>query len=224
MTKCVRSSLLSVIFFALSSMPLMGQEEHRQPAPAKPPVQSPELGQLDGTYYSNNFFGLSLSVPKEWVVVDAQRNQALDDQAKKMVNSPDPKHLERVEGSLERSKTLLRIMKLPEGQPNNAMFMLIAERLASPDLKTGHDVVAAMQQTMKDTNFTVEMLEAARTEKLGTVDFALANIKVSSPIGAYKQRIYIMVYKDYALELFFTYLDDADLPAIDAITKSVKFK
>lgn len=34
----------------------------------------------------------------------------------------------------------------------------------------------------------------------------------------------MIVRKEYALELFYTYFDDADLPVFDAVMKSVKIK
>lgn len=230
MTKCFQRTLLFLIFIALTAMGAIGQTESTShtPTPSASPAntsqQALDLGELDGSDYVNSSFRFSLSISKEWVVATAQRRAEIDQQLKKMVSAPDQKHLARVEDSLERSKTLLRITKLPEGQPNNAQFMLIAERLASPSLKTGRDVIEAMRQTMKGTNFTVEFIGEVRKETLSTAEFGVADVKVTSPYGNYWQRFYITVRGDYALELFFTYFNDADLAAFSEIVKSVKFK
>ena len=163
MTKSVQRLLLFLIFIALTAMGAMGQTEStpHKPTPSKSQAntshQALDLGVLDGTDYVNNSFRFSLSIPKEWVVATAQRRAEFDQQLKKMVNAPDQKQLDRVQDSLDGSKTLLRITKLPEGQPNNAQFVLIAERLASPSLKTGLDVIEGMRQAMKGTNFVVEI-------------------------------------------------------------------
>jgi hypothetical protein len=229
MTKCLQTPLLFLIFIPLLAIRAMGQTQSTfQQTPSASATnltrQALDLGELDGTDYVNNSFRLSLSIPREWVVATAQRRTEFDEQLKKMVKAPDQKQLDRVQDSIERSKTLLRITKLPEGQPNNAQFALIAERLASPSMKTGLDVIEAMRQTMKGSNFTVEFLGEVRTETLGTAEFGVADVKVTSSYGNYRQRIYTTVRGEYALELFFTYLNDADLPAFSKIVKSVKIK
>jgi hypothetical protein len=204
----------------------MGQA-HQPTAPAPPANTSPQsldLGLLDGINYANNFFRLSLSIPREWVVASAQRRVELDQQVKKMVTAEDQKQLTKVEESIERSTTLLRITKLPDGQPNNAQFVLIAERRASPLLKTGVDVIEAMREVMKGTNFKVEFIGAVLTETLSATEFGVATVKVNSPYGEYRQRIYVTVKGDYALEFFFTYLNDSDLASFAGIVESVKFK
>ena len=91
-------------------------------------------------------------------------------------------------------------------------------------IKTGLDVIEVMRKGMQGTNFTPEIIGAVRTETLSTVEFGVADVKVTSPYGVYRQRIYITVSGDYALEFFFTYLNDADLASFDEIIKSVKFK
>jgi hypothetical protein len=226
MTKCIYNSVQLLIFVALCSISAMGQA-HQPTAPAPPASTSPQsfdLGQLDGVDYANNFFRLSLSIPREWVVATAQRRVELDQQVKKMVTAEDQKQLTKVEESIERSTTLLRITKLPDGQPNNAQFVLIAERLGSPSMKTGLDVIEAMREVMKGTNFKVEFIGEVLTETLSATQFGVTTVKVTSPVGEYSQRIYVTVKGDYALEMFFTYLNDSDLPSFAGIIQSVKFK
>jgi len=230
MTKSAQMPLLFLILVALLSMEAMGQTESTShtptpsPSPANGPSQAFDLGQLDGVDYVNNSFRLSLSIPRQWVVATAQRRAEFDEQVKKMVNAPEQKKMAEVEKSIERSKTLLRITKLPEGEPNNAQFALIAERRPSPLIKNGQDVIEMMRRGMQGTNFTLEFLEEVRSETLSGVEFGVANVKVTSPYGVYRQRVYITVSGEYALELFFTYLNDADLASFEEILKSVKFK
>lgn len=151
MTKRAQRPFLYLIFFALLSIEAMGQTESTShqttpsPSPAGTHSQSPDLSQLDEVNYVNDFFRVSLSIPREWVVATAQRRAEFDKQIKEMVKAP------------------------------------------------------------------------AR-------EFGVADVKVTSPYGTYRQRIYITMKGDYALEMFFTYLNDSDLPVFDEIVKSVRFK
>jgi hypothetical protein len=224
-----RLVLLAILILLLSmNATSRAQEAHQQPSREAVSVnkrgQALDLGQLDATDYTNSFFELSLSIPKNWLVLDAQTRAALDARIKKLVDSPDQKKLVQIEESMERSKTLLRITKLPIGEPKNAQFMLAAERLVLPSLKTGLDVIQLMKESLKNTNFPIEQLEEARTEAVNGAEFGVVSIKVNSPYGSYMQKIYIAVRNGYALEFFYTYFDDADLPAFAEMMKSVKLK
>ncbi len=202
-----------------------GPGETKNPAPVPVVAVAPlDLGQLDGTNYVNNFFGLSLSVPREWVVQSAQQRGKIVDDSKKMVGSVDEKKKAQVEDSIDRSTILLSLTKLPEGMPGNAAFMLIAERIPSASMKTGADVLRSIALLGKGTNFGVEFLDEIRTVQIGTAEFAGVTIKGTSPYGEFKQKAYVTTKNGYAVQLFFTYLDDADIPTFATIMKSVMVK
>jgi len=174
--------------------------------------------------YLNDSFGLSLSIPREWVIVSAQQSSQIVDESKKILQARDQSQQTQIEQSIARSTTLLALTKLPAGQPNNASFMLIAERIPSPQIRNGVDVIRAMENVMKGSNFNIEFQGETRTERISNADFAVATIKNSSPHGVFNQKIYVTVKNGFALQFFFTYLDDADLTPYDAIMKSVKLK
>ena len=186
-------------------------------------AKNPDRGQLDGVNYSNNFFGLSLSVPQTWVVVSAQRSETIATESSKLVTG-DQKKKEEIDGSIQRSVVLLSLTKLPSGEPNNASFMLIAERIPLPSIKTGVDVIQAMESAFKGTNVSLEFQGQSQTNRIGGADFGVATVKNSSPNGTFMQKIYVTTKNDYALELFYTYQNDADLAALNSIVGTVKIK
>jgi hypothetical protein len=182
------------------------------------------MGHLEGGVYVNDFFGLSLSVPRDWEVISAQRRGELIEESKKALRGQDQKKQAQVNASIERSTILLSMTKFPAGQPSNAAFMLIAERIPSPSIRSGFDVLRAVEALAKGTNFTVEFQGGVRTEQIGGADFGVATIKNSSPYGVFMQKAYVTTKNGYALQFFYTYLDEADLPTLDSIIKSVKVK
>lgn len=185
--------------------------------------KSLDRGQLDGVNYSNNFFGLSLSVPQTWVVVSAQRSETIATESSKLITG-DQKKKEEIDGSIQRSVVLLSLTKLVSGEPNNASFMLIAERIPLPSIKTGVDVIEAMEYAFKGTNVNLEFQGQSQTERIGGADFGVATAKNSSPNGTFMQKIYVTTKNDYALELFYTYQNDTDLAALNSIIGTVKIK
>jgi predicted ABC-type ATPase len=49
-------------------------------------------------------------------------------------------------------------------------------------------------------------------------------VKNTSPSGTFMQKIYVTTKNGYALELFYTYIKDADLAALNSIVASMKIK
>jgi hypothetical protein len=192
-------------------------------APATVESKIPDRGQLDGVNYGNSFFGLSLSIPQTWVVVSAQRGQTVAEQSSTLVVG-DQKKKDEIDASMQRSLILLSLTKLAAGQPDNASFMLIAERLPAPSIKTGVDVMQNMMNAFKGTNFSIESQGETQTERIGGADFAVATIKNTSPMGTFMQKIYVTTKSGYALELFYTYQNDADLAALNSIVGTMKMK
>jgi len=182
-----------------------------------------DRGQLDGVNYSNNFFGLSLSVPQAWVVVSAQRSKTIVEQSNKQVTG-NQKKKEVIDDSIQRSVILLSLTKLAAGEPNNASFMLIAERIPLPSIKTGVDVIQSMENAFKGTNFNLEFQAQTQTNRIGGADFGVATVKNTSPSGTFMQKIYVTTKNGYALELFYTYQNDADLAALNSIVGTIKIK
>lgn len=223
-TSKLMSVFLISIFYAAT---VLAQTQPADPKPADSPTaqtKAIDLGQLDGNKYVNDSFGLSLTTPRDWVVVTAQTRPQFKDEVKNLVLSEDQAKQSQVRASIDRSAVLLSLTKLPAGQPNNAGLMLIAERIPTPAIKDGRDVIQSMKRTMTGTNFNVEFQGDVTVEQVNGAEFGAVTIKNSSQFGVFLQKIYVTVKDGFALQLFFTYTDSSDLPAFDAVIKSAKIK
>ena len=220
-TKHFKLSLLISLMIVAANAFAQSSAGVNQAPPAVVETKNLDRGQLDGLNYRNNFFGLSLSVPPTWIVVSAERTKAIVEETGKVVTADQNKKAQ-IDASMERSALLLSLTKVPAGQPNNAAFMLIAERMPSPSVKTGADVVELMKKTFTGTNFNIEFQGDTQTERIGGADFAVATVKNTSPSGTFMQKIYVTTKNGYALELFYTYTDDADLAAYNSIVNTMK--
>jgi hypothetical protein len=129
-----------------------------------------------------------------------------------------------LDASIQRSVNLLSLRKLPVGQPDNASLMLIAERIPSSSLKTGVDVIQSIERAFKETNFNLEFVGETKTERIGGADFGVATVKNTSQTGIFMQKFYVTTKNGYALELFYTYQNDADLAALATLVGTMKLK
>ena len=224
MGRLFKLTLLIVVLNAVTQV--YGQsragEQDTPQAATNPAAKAVDLGQLDGVNYVNNFFGLSLSIPQNWVVVNAQRREAMGEEIKQLISAPNQAKKSQIEDSINRSTLLLSLTKLPAGEPGNASFMLVAERLPLPSIKTGADVIRAMKNAMTNTNFNIEFLSEVHNVPIGGAPFSIVTVKNSSQYGTFTQKIYVTTKNGYSLQFFYTYLNESDLPAFDAIIKSIK--
>lgn len=207
-----------------------GVQQTQPPPPPPPPPRPvetlpPDVGRLDGSRYVSDFFGFSVEVPKDWVLLDTFTRDELKRRSKDLAKVEDAEKQRQINASVERTTILLSVSKLPLGstQSFNAVFSLIAERMPSAIVKNGTDVLRSMERVFKDTNMEVEFQGAIRETKIGGADFATATTKVTVPSGVFMQKYYITVRKSYALTFTYTYVDESDLAAIDEIMKTVKF-
>jgi hypothetical protein len=222
------SKLLLFVVVLVTVSHVVGQTPDREQRPGLPSaaitIRDFDQGILEGRTYSNNFFGLSVSLPRDWIIADAQGRDSIVSESKNRISSDDKEKKELVEASIARSVNLLSVTKLPVGQAHNASLMLIAERIPSPSIKNGVDVIHSMEETTKNTNFTLEFQGPIQTEQIGTAEFAIATMKNSSPYGVLMQKVYMTVKNGYALEFFFTYTDATDLTTFDTVVKTMQMK
>jgi len=225
MTKNMMTRILLLLFgLALGHASALAQRS-TVPPPPPPVVQpTPDPGELAGTNYTNELFGMPVSVPANWVALTARRNSELTEEAKKIIQADSQSKQKQVEASIERSLTLMAMNKLPAGQPHNANFMLIAEKIPSGAFKTGTDVIKSMSALGSGTNVRIELQGEILTKQIGGAEFGVATVRNTSEYGSFLQKIYVAMRKGYAIEFFFTYLDAEDVPAFDAIVNSIRFK
>ncbi|HKP47949.1 MAG TPA: hypothetical protein VJT50_15215 [Pyrinomonadaceae bacterium] len=186
-------------------------------------VTSPGPGELVGSNYSNGFFGLHLSLPQNWIVQSSEKTRQVTDDTRKTIEG-DQKKLQQLDDSVNRSITLIAMTKLAVGSPDNASFMLIAERIGSPGIRTPIDVIHSLEKAFEGTNFNLQKIGEIETRKISGAEFGAVTFKTTTPAVTVIQKIYITVKNGYALELFFTYLNENDLPTFDSILNTIKIQ
>lgn len=186
-------------------------------------TQAVDMGHLDGLNYVNDFFGLSFSIPDNWIVVPG-RNKDIAEASKKLVANEEAKKRAEYERSIERSTVLLALTRVPAGAPNNASLLVIAERVSSPAIKNGVDGLRSMEAMTKNTSFQMEFQDGIRSETINGVEFGVASVKTTSPSGVFLQKVYMVIKNGYGLEFFLTYLDPAHVATFDALVRTVRLK
>lgn len=216
----MRISLLGIALLLLAAAP---QTSGQTGGVASGTRRQLDLGKYEGGTYFNDFFGLSFT-PPPWLASTAERNAAINEESKAMISTGDKRQDARIHRSIDRSRALLSMTKLPPGMPSNASLLLIAERLPSPDVKTPADTFRRVKEGLKSTQFEVEFQSIDPDVRIRGVQFATATVKTTTPQGVFRQKLYVTLRKGYSLQFGLTYLDDADLAPFEAAMKTVVIK
>ena len=233
MNRDLTNTLLTLTLLA-AAVPARAQTGNTPPPPSPPAVavgtaDSPdEKGRLEGSTYTNDYFGVSFNVPQGWVAQDAAMKQRILDTGKEIVvQGATEKKVAGIESSLKRTYFLLSVSKYDLSKPPpgfNAIIMCMAERVPTAVIKTGEDYIVSMMRTTEGTASKIELNGPVRTERVGGVPFAVADAKLTTPAATAAQKYYVMIKDGYAFMLGYTYLDEADAKAFADVIKSVKFK
>lgn len=132
------------------------QARRRRAAPKPPPEPAPEFvahsldapddGEVVGHTYSNKFFGLRVTIPQGWVVLNEVGKQEFMERSKSAIAPKSADERKRMEQSLARSYNLLTAGQhtiAPQGE-TSASLLCVAERLPFANL-TARQYMALLQ-------------------------------------------------------------------------------
>ncbi len=183
------------------------------------------LGVMENGVYKNNYFGLSVQLPKEWSIQDIESMNQLAETE----NTSAGGEGETKKPDLSQAETLNFIMasKYPQNQQEavNPSFICNSENLSFlQNVKTGKDYLESAKNLLIDSQLPYIFEKDIYTEKLGEKDFNVMEAFIQSGSTKVTQRYYSAIIKDYALNFIVTYFDDASKAEVDSILKTVSFK
>lgn len=231
MKRLLTQTLLSILFVTAAAGGVVRAQTSQRPDPPPPASDATPFGQskVEEGNYSNAYFGLSLTLPKGWLVLNADDNKKIMDTGKELAEEgASDQRKAMLDASLKRTGFLVNAAKYQPGTTRsaefNALFMCLAERVPTAVIKTGADYLVQMQRAMQGSSAKIELTGPPRTVQVGGVAFTVADAKTTAGPVISAQRYYVTVKKGYALVMAYTYYDEADLKTFDELLTSVKFK
>lgn len=221
-----RALILSVIAFALISL---GAEEHvlAQSAPRPKATQQPDvkaddfLGTLEGNSYSNNFFGISLTVPEKYVVMNRAEISVYANASADLMKGGGAANDRRLDETMQTQAILLMIAQRQPGSAGNAIFEMSVRKQASG--ATANMVLAESVKMMTASPKTVLKQSIPRTRIAGK-DFV--GVEMETDVSGIKlsQFFHVAIHRGYALVVAFTFAPDADTTAFDSMLSGMVLK
>ncbi|HKG13254.1 MAG TPA: hypothetical protein VKB12_07940 [Pyrinomonadaceae bacterium] len=188
---------------------------------------APDYGSVEGSTYTNQFFGLTLTFPEGWQPHGEAAKKEIRAAGQGLIGPKDPAKVAEVERNARRVFNLLTVTQYPLGAsgPVNPTYLCFAERLpaAAADL-ADTDYVAALKKSLQATQARVTIDRDVYTESVGGKTFSVIDLTSEFRGVTMHGRYYAHVMKGYALVLAISYPTPEPLPAQAGAVKSVRFR
>ncbi|HKV38901.1 MAG TPA: hypothetical protein VJX67_06785 [Blastocatellia bacterium] len=185
-----------------------------------------ESGTLEGSTYVNQSLGLTVSIPRTWLVQDSEAQNRLTQRGKNALSGRGKDFDNELAESEANTVILLTLRKYPEGAASdiNPMFMIAAENLDThAGINTGNDYLAEMKNTMEKGGVKLPLAGAA-SETFGGVVFDSVAGAVSTGKLTVNEKMFATVRKGYAVAAVAVYADPVDWDTIKGVLRSMEFK
>jgi hypothetical protein len=183
-------------------------------------------GTLENGIYRNEYFGMRVTMPKDWFALDDESRKALMQKGKKMIAGQDKNLEAALDASELNNVNLLVVYKYPPGTPvpYNPSLACVAEKVGHlPGIKTGSDYLYHVKKLMERSQLKYDFAENIYSEKIGGVSFDVQDTEVN--VGAFRiqQKYYAAIMKGYALGIVLSSTTKEEQEALKQILTAIDF-
>jgi hypothetical protein len=186
-----------------------------------------DFGAFNNSVYTNNYFGLTVTIPTDWSIQDQAAQRRIMNLGEKIIAGDDKAMKTVLKAAELQMVNLFAVYKYPLGTPvtNNPAIMAMAERVSQlPGIKRGKDYLFQVRQTLESGQMQVSFPKDVYTQRLGGVDFDVMDLELSIRGIKVKEKYFATVIKGYALSFIVMFKGDEEEPAQQKILDSLAFK
>lgn len=183
------------------------------------------LGVTESGSYTNDYFGLSLTFPKEWVYQDADQMMKLMEAGQEVVAGGNEAKNKMLDLAKTKTLNLLMASKFPlDSGKTGPSAIAVAEKISMlQGIKNGKDYLESSKKLMVDSQLPYEFQEI-KTVKVGGKDLDMMQATINTGEMVVTQEYYSSIIEGYAFNLILTYTDEASKAETDKILESISFK
>lgn len=189
-----------------------------------------DYGRVRNGKYSNTFFDIELSVPKDWNIQNKEQRNAILKEGAELITEDNEAYKEALIKSAEiNSANLLTVYKHnPNNQTieeYNTNFMLIAENIKAGNIKSGAEYLIHAKKVLEATTMDFTYTDDTFTERdINGIQFYSMNIKINY-MGIPIHQSYLATVKNgFALGFIYSYIDNAQKDYIENnVIKTIKY-
>lgn len=188
-----------------------------------------DAGAVEGREYKNEFFGMTVKLPDNWVIASDEEKQAILDGGKEVAAGGDENKEKLYDLSLQRTVYLLVTSQkgMSVQDITNPSFMTLAEKLSFfQGVKDGKGYLEEVKKQLKAlaAQIPYNLDKDIYTERIGGKDFYVLEAVVNGTGVTLKQKYYASVMNSYALSFITTSYSDEQSESLDEIVKTISFE
>jgi hypothetical protein len=186
-----------------------------------------DFGAFNNSVYTNNYFGLTVTIPADWSIQDQEAQRRIMKLGGKMVAGDDKNLKSLMKASELKIVNLFAAFKYPAGTPVafNPSIMALAEKVSQlPGIKRGKDYLFFARQILESGQMQVSFPKEIYTERLGGVDFDVMDLELSVRGITIKEKYYAAIIKGYALSFIVAFTNDEEESSDQKILNTVTFQ
>ncbi len=183
------------------------------------------FGSMNGSVYSNEYFGLTIEFPEDWAVAEKETLKQVTDMGTDFLAGDDKNLKAIVKASELQTVNLFMVSQHPLGSPVpfNPNVTAVAERIRHmPGIKSGKDYLYHARKLMESSALDASFTEEVRNEQIGGYSFDIMTAEMNMSGASIKQQYYATVLKGYVLGVIISYSNDQDQAALKEILATIK--
>ncbi len=184
----------------------------------------PTLGELEDNIYTNEYFGLTITLPEGWSVPNKEIQKKILSAGKNMVAGNDEELQKQLDLGELNSFNLLFVSKYPIGSPvvSNPNLICIAERL--PVKISIEKYLLHSKKLLQKTQIPYQFGEKIKRIKISGRDFAVMEAYFENGSAKISQEYYCGLFDNYILNFILSFSSEEEAEEVRAILATVQFK
>src|SRR5215471_10290945 len=181
-------------------------------------TQGLDAGTVQGSTYTNKYFGMQVHIPEGWQVQDNEATRALIERGRDLAVGDDKNLDAMIRASEQRSLTLLTVFKYAPGSPVDfdPSFMCLVERIDGlPGIKKGSDYLFHVRKGLAASKLAPTFEKEIYETPLAGVEFGVLETKLVVGKLEIRQKYYTTILKGYALSYIMSYSSNDEMRVQD---------
>ncbi len=178
---------------------------------------------VDGRY-TNEYFGLTLSIPDGWFVASDDSEQFMMEVGEDIVAGDDATLKAAMKVSKKTTFQLLTLTEFEMGAAVefNPNLILMAERVAHmPGIKSGDDYLFHTNKVLLSTQLPYELTKDSYPEQLGGRKWFRADFIINQPSMPIEQSYFATKREDFVLIVILSAATKEQMAALERIAESI---
>jgi len=185
-----------------------------------------DYGRIENGKYLNSFFGLEITLPSDWFILNKSQMQNIAEKGKELIAGDDEKMKKMIKAAKVEDATLLGIFKYEKGAAvdyNPNLMLAVGNLKNTPGIKTGKDYLFHIRKLLKQTQLYDSIDEECEKEIINNQEFYLMSTSMKIFELKITQTYYATVRNGFALVLAISFVDDEEKDTLEKTVKSIKF-